>query len=98
MSDDALIYEASQHLLATLIWTLNYIKNHDLTLTENDRPDILEYHLNRLDALFADIVSDEPLFQAAKQLIDENKLTPNDLLQRGLADSPNVDVTLPSAW
>ena len=51
--DDA--YELVQHAYAAILWILRYIENHDLSFTPEDRIDVLQSHIKRIDAAFTQI-------------------------------------------
>jgi hypothetical protein len=54
MNDDS-AYELAQHIYAAILWLYRYIDEHDLTFERKDRVDILDYHINRIDAIFAEL-------------------------------------------
>ncbi len=74
ISNDERIYEASQHLLAVLVWTLEYLNNHQITFDDRDHFDALEYHLNRLENIFIEIEDRyDPLCEQVKHMLRNSK-------------------------
>jgi len=75
--DDTIAYQIAQHTYAALLWLLRYIDTHDLHFVPADRVDILEYHVNRIDALFGDI-EDTPLRTDLKSRMKHGIRGPED--------------------
>jgi hypothetical protein len=74
--DDKLAYELCEHTYYSVKWILQYIKGHGLRFEETDRPDILEFHLNRIDSIFNEI--EKPL--------KHNPILSSPILQRKSSD------------
>ncbi len=100
-------YQIAQHTYAAILWMLRYFDSHNLMCQAEDRVDILEYHLNRIDALFEEIevfLSDDPLIKEVRERKPVYRiqpsdipahLPPNEMLQQELRSLPNEEVTLP---
>jgi hypothetical protein len=71
--DDDTVYQIAQHTYAAIIWLLQYIESHDLVFTPDDRPDLLEFHLNRIDALFLE--TENPAIRRFAKRPPPDKLT-----------------------
>lgn len=49
--DDDSAYQLTQHTYAAIMWLFRYIKSHNLKFSPEDRVDVLEFHLNRIDSI-----------------------------------------------
>jgi hypothetical protein len=57
--DDKTAYQICEHTYAAAKWLLDYIRNHNLQFTQEDRPEIFKFHMDRIDALFDEL--EQPL-------------------------------------
>jgi hypothetical protein len=48
-------YELAQHAYAAIMWILRYIDSHNLTFEQADRIDVLDFHIDRIDAIFQEL-------------------------------------------
>jgi len=64
------------HAHALTTWVLEYIKNNDLPLTDDDKQ-ILSFHLRRINALFAEVAY--PLRRNPIQPSDDKNSPPDKL-------------------
>lgn len=81
--DDNTTYQIVQHTYAAIMWLYRYIDQHNLTFEEQDRVDILDFHINRIDALLAETecpIANDP----TKRIVTELK-----------RKRPNGEATLP---
>lgn len=83
--DDNVAYQVCDHAFAIAKWTLMYIKKHGLRFDKEDRSEILEFHLKRLDVIFNEL--EDPL--------SLNPLMPDAFLQ---ANSSDTNLTEPPSW
>jgi hypothetical protein len=77
--DDDTAYEVCQHTYGAITWLFKYIIQHDLTFVPEDRVDILNHHLDRIDALFTGLeepLSHDPVVRDLKENRPRDKLTP----------------------
>ena len=62
--DDDTAYQLAEHTYAAVMWILRYIEDHDLSFKREDRIELLECHLGRIEALFTELeypLSDNPI-------------------------------------
>jgi hypothetical protein len=75
--NDDLAYELAQYTYACLLWIMRYIENHDLQFERKDRVDILEFHLKRIGAMFAEI-EEAPTLNPIKSRMKQHIREPAD--------------------
>ena len=69
-------FQIVDHAHALTTWVLQYIKNNDLPLTDDDKQ-ILSFHLRRINALFAEVAY--PLRRNPIQPSDDKNPPPHKL-------------------
>ena len=71
--DDDVAYEVIQHTYAAIMWLYRYLNDHNLTFEKKDRVDILDYHIDRIDALLAEVecpIANDPTRHIVSDLRD----------------------------
>jgi hypothetical protein len=87
--DDKLAYQVCEHTYGAAKWLLDYIRSHRLIFNSEDRPEIFEFHMNRIDSLFSEIerpLTHNPLMPCLKA--DFGKRTVENLTKKRSSDLP----------
>jgi hypothetical protein len=73
MNDDT-AYQLTQHVYAAIMWLFRFMENHDLTFEESDKLSVLDFHINRIDAMFSELeepISGDPTKRIVTRLRDD---------------------------